>query len=109
MGKIDFDKFIVDLHYDANSTLRRNIDYALKQQGFKIQGGEIMVDLPEDEEPKPKRKICNFCGFAEACRLAEAVHCTEEHHQDGKDFVQYYGHTCEYYKDSDNNIYDLER
>ena len=67
-----------------------------------------MVDLPEEEEPKSKRKICNFCGFAKECRLAEAVHCTEEHHQDGKDFVQYYAHTCGYYKDSDNNIYDLK-
>ena len=37
MGKIDFDKFIVDLHYDANSWLRRNIDYALKQQGLKYK------------------------------------------------------------------------
>ena len=63
-------------------------------------------------ENRPYReKSCNFCDFAEYCRIPDGVVCTEEHHQNGKDRFQYYLHSgCKYFKDEkDNDVYDLEK
>lgn len=57
-----------------------------------------------------RERTCNFCDFAESCRVPDGVHCTEEHHQEGKDMFQYYMHKgCDYFKDEKyNDVYDLE-
>ncbi len=57
-----------------------------------------------------RERTCNFCDFAESCRVPDGVHCTEEHHQEGKDMFQYYRHKgCDYFKDEKHNdVYDLE-
>lgn len=56
-----------------------------------------------------RERTCNFCDFSEYCRIPDGIACNEEHHQEGKDQFQYYGHSaCEYFKDENgNDVYGL--
>ncbi|MBP5721962.1 MAG: hypothetical protein J6X18_00050 [Bacteroidales bacterium] len=57
-----------------------------------------------------RERTCNFCDFSERCGIPDGVLCSEEHHQEGKDMFQYYGHRgCEYFSDEKgNDSYGLE-